>query len=102
MPEMDGKAFSELKAREEAKRDRAYDPALRWKHIQEMITWIELTSRSTCGATGHGGTTNLNQKYIHERKNFDFYCQYLCGDSSDRNCSGYWFRFRFGFCVSRP
>lgn len=34
--------ISELKAREEAKRDRMYDPALRWKHIQEMITWAEL------------------------------------------------------------
>jgi hypothetical protein len=33
--------LSELKAREEAKRNRAYDPALRWKHIQEMITWAE-------------------------------------------------------------
>jgi len=42
MTEMDGKAFSALKAREEAKRDRAYDPALRWKHIQEMITWAEM------------------------------------------------------------
>ncbi|MCE0522560.1 MAG: hypothetical protein LV480_06585 [Methylacidiphilales bacterium] len=29
------------KAREEAKRDRMYDPALRWKHIQEAITWAE-------------------------------------------------------------
>ena len=29
------------KAREEAKRDRMYDPALRWKHIQETITWAE-------------------------------------------------------------
>jgi hypothetical protein len=33
--------LSDLKAREEAKRDRAYDPALRWKHLQEMITWAE-------------------------------------------------------------
>lgn len=33
--------ISQLKAAEEAKRDRAYDPALRWKHIQEMITWAE-------------------------------------------------------------
>jgi ActR/RegA family two-component response regulator len=32
---------SEEKQREEAKRDRMYDPALRWKHIQEMITWAE-------------------------------------------------------------
>jgi len=32
---------SEEKQREEAKRDRMYDPVLRWKHIQEMITWAE-------------------------------------------------------------
>jgi hypothetical protein len=29
------------KEREERKRDRAYDPILRWKHIQETITWTE-------------------------------------------------------------
>ena len=29
------------KAREEAKRDRMYNPVLRWKHIQETITWAE-------------------------------------------------------------
>jgi hypothetical protein len=33
--------MEETKAREEAKRDRAYDPALRWKHIQATITWAE-------------------------------------------------------------
>jgi len=33
--------MSELKRREEEKRDRMYDPALRWKHIQETITWAE-------------------------------------------------------------
>jgi len=27
--------------RNEAKRDRNYDPVLRWKHIQETITWAE-------------------------------------------------------------
>ena len=32
---------SEEKQREEAKRDRMYDPVLRWKHIQEAITWAE-------------------------------------------------------------
>ena len=29
------------KEQEERKRDRAYDPALRWRHIQETITWAE-------------------------------------------------------------
>lgn len=29
------------KEREERKRDRAYDPVQRWKHIQETITWAE-------------------------------------------------------------
>ena len=29
------------KIREEAKRERMYDPVLRWKHIQETITWAE-------------------------------------------------------------
>ena len=32
---------TEEKLREEAKRDRMYDPVLRWKHIQETITWAE-------------------------------------------------------------
>ena len=31
----------DLKRREEEKRDRAYDPAMRWRHIQETITWAE-------------------------------------------------------------
>lgn len=26
---------------EEAKRDRAYDPGQRWRHIQATITWAE-------------------------------------------------------------
>jgi hypothetical protein len=34
--------LSQQKAREELKRDRVYDPILRWQHIQEMITWAEL------------------------------------------------------------
>jgi hypothetical protein len=29
------------KKAEEAKRDAAYDPVLRWKHLQETITWAE-------------------------------------------------------------
>jgi hypothetical protein len=32
---------SEEKRREEEKRDRHYDPLLRWKHLQEAITWAE-------------------------------------------------------------
>lgn len=32
---------AELKRREEEKRDRAYDPAQRWIHIQQTITWPE-------------------------------------------------------------
>ena len=31
----------EEKQREDAKRERMYDPVLRWKHIQETITWAE-------------------------------------------------------------
>ena len=31
----------DLKSKEEVKRDRNYDPVLRWKHIQETITWAE-------------------------------------------------------------
>ena len=40
-PEDDGRPFS--KEEEERKRDRvlARDPALRWKLIQEAITWAE-------------------------------------------------------------
>ena len=33
--------WDELKKSEEQKRDRAYDPARRWKHIQDAITWAE-------------------------------------------------------------
>ncbi len=36
-----GENLSSQKQREEAKRDLNYDPVLRWKHIQEMITWAE-------------------------------------------------------------
>jgi hypothetical protein len=32
---------SEEKQREEAKREKMYDPALRWRHLQETITWAE-------------------------------------------------------------
>jgi hypothetical protein len=31
----------ELKAAEEARRDRHWDPAMRWKVLQETITWAE-------------------------------------------------------------
>jgi hypothetical protein len=31
----------EEKAREEAKRDRMYDPVQRWKDFQDMVTWLE-------------------------------------------------------------
>src|SRR2546428_8011153 len=31
----------ELKRQEEEKRDRAYDPAERWRQIQRMISWAE-------------------------------------------------------------
>jgi hypothetical protein len=34
-------ADAELKAREEAKRDRNYDPVQRWKDLQEAIAWAE-------------------------------------------------------------
>ena len=34
-------ADGDLKRREEEKRDRAYDPAERWRQIQETITWAE-------------------------------------------------------------
>jgi hypothetical protein len=30
-----------VKREEERKRDAAYDPVERWKHIQETITWAE-------------------------------------------------------------
>ena len=33
--------LSELLAEEEAKRERNWDPALRWKVIQDTITWAE-------------------------------------------------------------
>jgi hypothetical protein len=32
---------SEEKRREEEKRERMYDPVLRWQHIQEAITFAE-------------------------------------------------------------
>ena len=33
--------ISELKRREEAKRERHWGPRKRWKAIQAMITWVE-------------------------------------------------------------
>ena len=30
-----------VKEREELKRNRAYNPALRWRHIQDTIAWAE-------------------------------------------------------------
>jgi hypothetical protein len=33
--------MDKLKFQEELKRDLAYDPVARWKHIQETITWAE-------------------------------------------------------------
>jgi hypothetical protein len=38
---MDDLSFDELKRREEQKRQRCWDPAERWRVIQEMITWAE-------------------------------------------------------------
>ncbi|HEY4759634.1 MAG TPA: hypothetical protein VIH42_03550 [Thermoguttaceae bacterium] len=33
--------FSELLRREEAKRNRMWDPIKRWQMIQDMITWAD-------------------------------------------------------------
>jgi hypothetical protein len=33
--------LNQLKAEEERKRAAAYDPAQRWQHIQQTITWAE-------------------------------------------------------------
>ena len=33
--------WDELKREEERKRDAAYDPVQRWRHIQDTITWAE-------------------------------------------------------------
>jgi hypothetical protein len=35
------RTVKEIKAEEERKRDRAYDPVARWLHIQQTITWAE-------------------------------------------------------------
>jgi hypothetical protein len=32
---------SALKKQEERKREAAYDPAARWRHLQQTITWTE-------------------------------------------------------------
>src|SRR6266853_6466142 len=34
-------SLDSLKKQEEQKRERAYNPALRWRHIQQTITWAE-------------------------------------------------------------
>jgi hypothetical protein len=34
-------SLSELKQQEEAKRERNWDPAMRWKVIQDTIAWAE-------------------------------------------------------------
>ena len=33
--------LSAVKKREERKREAAYDPATRWQHIQQTISWAE-------------------------------------------------------------
>jgi hypothetical protein len=38
---VDDLLFDELKRREEQKRERCWDPAERWRIIQEMITYVE-------------------------------------------------------------
>jgi hypothetical protein len=38
---MNHEEFAELLRREEAKRDRMWDPAERWEIIQEMIDWAD-------------------------------------------------------------
>ena len=38
---MTDEEFRELKRREEEKREKCWDPAERWRVIQEMITWAE-------------------------------------------------------------
>jgi hypothetical protein len=38
---MDRDPIHDLKAREEKKRDAAWDPAQRWRALQEMIAWAE-------------------------------------------------------------
>ena len=35
------KSADDLKSSEELKRDAAYDPVERWRHIQQTITWAE-------------------------------------------------------------
>jgi hypothetical protein len=38
---MNSAQLNQLKAEEERKRARVYDPAQRWQHIQQTITWAE-------------------------------------------------------------
>jgi hypothetical protein len=38
---MNSAQLNQLKAEEERKRAAAYDPAKRWQHIQQTITWAE-------------------------------------------------------------
>ncbi|MGA2068606.1 MAG: hypothetical protein ABSG86_26785 [Thermoguttaceae bacterium] len=38
---MDPDPIHELKCREERKRDATWDPAERWRALQEMIAWAE-------------------------------------------------------------
>jgi hypothetical protein len=38
---MDDESFAALKAREEQRREAAWDPAERWRILQEAIAWAE-------------------------------------------------------------
>ncbi len=38
---MTGHSIADLKRREEQKRDAQWDPAQRWRVLQETITWAE-------------------------------------------------------------
>ena len=41
LSDLDGEAFTELLRAEEAKRERNWDAAERWRVIQATITWVD-------------------------------------------------------------
>lgn len=57
-------SLGELKQIEEAKRERNWDPALRWKVIQETITWAD--QQATAGRNTPAACLARQQRILRQ------------------------------------
>ena len=56
----------ELKAREEERRERHWDPRARWKALQDTITWAD--AQVTCGRNSMAGQLESQAKILARRR----------------------------------